>query len=87
MSRRNKAIHLLKMFRDELADALTDAVLDNDEWRNLDGFSMSVRPSEHSGTRADLLDTALDLFGQDGFMAVSTRALTDRAGANLAAIQ
>ena len=41
MSRRNKAIHLLKMFRDELADALTDAVLDNDEWRNLDGFSMS----------------------------------------------
>lgn len=39
MSRRNKAIHLMKMFRDELADALTEAVLDNDEWRNIDGYS------------------------------------------------
>ncbi len=50
-------------------------------------FSMIARTTERTGTRADLIDAALDLFGQDGFAAVSTRALTDRAGANLAAIQ
>ncbi len=50
-------------------------------------LAISARSSERSGTRADLIDAALDLFGQDGFAAVSTRALTDRAGANLAAIQ
>ena len=50
-------------------------------------FPMIARTTERTGTRADLIDAALDLFGQDGFAAVSTRALTDRAGANLAAIQ
>lgn len=39
MSRRNKAIHLMKMFRDELADELTEAVLDNDDWRDINGYS------------------------------------------------
>ncbi len=48
---------------------------------------MIARTSERSGTRADLIDAGLDLFGQDGFAAVSIRALADRAGANLAAIQ
>jgi TetR/AcrR family transcriptional regulator, regulator of cefoperazone and chloramphenicol sensitivity len=48
---------------------------------------MIAKTSERNDTRADLIDAALDLFGQDGFAAVSTRALADRAGANLAAIQ
>lgn len=48
---------------------------------------MIPKPTERSDTRADLIEAALDLFGQDGFSAVSTRALVDRAGANLAAIQ
>jgi AcrR family transcriptional regulator len=43
--------------------------------------------SDRSDTRADLVDAALDLFGEGGFAAVSTRSLADRAGANLAAIQ
>jgi len=44
-------------------------------------------PTERSATRAALIDATLDLFGQDGFAAVSTRTLAYRAGANLAAIQ
>ncbi len=48
---------------------------------------MIPTPKERSDTRAALIEAALDLFGQDGYAAVSTRALADRAGANLAAIQ
>jgi len=38
-------------------------------------------------TRTALIEAALDLFGRDGFAAVGTRSLAERAGANLAAIQ
>lgn len=38
-------------------------------------------------TRLRLLDAALELFARDGFEGTSTRALADKAGANLPAIQ
>jgi AcrR family transcriptional regulator len=38
-------------------------------------------------TRRRILETALELFGTDGFEGTSTRTLADRAGVNLPAIQ
>ena len=48
---------------------------------------MKAGSVDRNVTRRALIEAALDLFGQDGFAAVSTRALAERAGANLAAIQ
>jgi AcrR family transcriptional regulator len=48
---------------------------------------MTAVNADRNDTRAALIDAALDLFGQQGFTAVSTRSLADRAGANQAAIQ
>lgn len=46
-------------------------------------------PAQQRGeeTRLRLLDAALELFAKDGFEGTSTRALADKAGANLPAIQ
>ncbi len=42
---------------------------------------------ERDGTRQTLLDTAIALFGQHGYDAVSTRTLAQHAGVNVAAIK
>lgn len=39
-----------------------------------------------TGTRADLINAALRLFGRDGYAATSTRALAAEAGTNIASI-
>lgn len=40
-----------------------------------------------TGTRADLINAALHLFGRYGFAATSTRALAQQAGTNIASIK
>lgn len=41
---------------------------------------------DFTGTRADLIRAALQLFGQSGYGGTSTRAIADRAGTNVASI-
>jgi AcrR family transcriptional regulator len=50
------------------------------------GAARRTLRSRGAGTRAELIDAALDVFGKVGFEGATTRAIAKAAGANLAAI-